>query len=100
MTVVQSRAVLKWTYAYGYYEMAKPTTKQTDKYLFESWQTDLEKYCDALHGMIERNLDEFLDPHVTDRSPFSRYKSELVSYFQATKNFMANILKGLEEKST
>lgn len=49
--------------------------------------------------MIERNLDEFIDPHITDRSPFQRYKSQLVSYFEATKNFMLNIIKGIEEKS-
>lgn len=68
VTVMQARAVLKWTYAYGFYEMLK--AKQSDKYLFEQWQTDLEKYCDTLHGMVERNLDEFLDPNITDRSPF------------------------------
>lgn len=96
--VIQSRAVLKWTYAYGYFEMAKKSTKPTDKYLFEDWQTNLEKYCDAVHGMIERNLDEFLDPNVTDRSPFQRYKSQLVSYFEATKNFMVNMIRGIEEK--
>jgi len=49
--------------------------------------------------MIERNLDEFLDPNIHDRSPFSRYKSSLVSYSTATNNFMQNILKGLEEKN-
>ena len=68
--VMQSRAVLKWTYAYGYYEIGKIGVKSTDKFLFEDWQTNLEKFCEALHGMIERNLDEFLDPNIVDRSPF------------------------------
>ena len=65
---------------------------------FEFWQTDLEKYCDSLHGMVERNLDEFLDPFITDRSPFYNFKAKLVSHFEATKTFMNNIVQGLEEK--
>ena len=93
---MQARVVLKWTYAYGYYEI--PKAKQQDKYLFEQWQTDLEKYCDTLHGMVERNLDEFLDPNITDRSPFYQFKAKLVSHFEATKTFMNNIVKGLDEK--
>ena len=91
--------MLKWTYAYGYYMLGEKKAKPTDKNLFESWQTDLEKYCDALHGMIERNLDEFLDPNITDKSPFFKYKSELVSYSEATKKFMSNIIKEIELKS-
>lgn len=69
----------------------------TQKHLFEEWQTHLETYCDALHGMVERNLDEFLDPNIVDRSPFYNFKAKLVSHFEATKTFMNNIIKGLEE---
>lgn len=79
--------------------MAKKETKLIDKNLFESWQTDLEKYCEALHGMIERNLDEFLDPNITDKSPFFKFKSELVSYSEATKKFMSNIIQEIELKN-
>ena len=71
--------------------------KQSLKFLFESWQTDLEKYCDALHEMVEKNLDEFMDPKITDRSPFYLFKAKLVSHFEATKTFMNNILKGIDE---
>jgi hypothetical protein len=48
--------------------------------------------------MVERNLDEFLDPNITDRSPFYQFKAKLVSHFEATKTFMNNIVKGLDEK--
>lgn len=48
--------------------------------------------------MVERNLDEFLDPFITDRSPFYNFKAKLVSHFEATKTFMNNIVQGLEEK--
>ena len=78
--------------------MGNSTTKQTDKFQFEFWQTDLEKFCDALHGMVERNLDEFLDPNIADRTPFYQFKAKLVSYFEATKTFMNNIIEGLDEK--
>ena len=47
--------------------------------------------------MVEKNLDEFLDPNITDRSPFYQFKAKLVSHFGATKTFMNNILKGIDE---
>jgi hypothetical protein len=95
---MQSRAVLKWTYAYGYYVMQTGKCDEKDKYQFEFWQTDLEKYCDGLHGMVEKNLDEFLDPNILDRSPFYKFKAKLVSHFQATRTHQHNIIAGLEEK--
>ena len=49
--------------------------------------------------MIERNLDEFLDPNITDKSPFFKFKSELVSYGEATKKFMSNIIREIELKN-
>lgn len=47
--------MLKWTYAYGYYRMNTMSTRQ--KNLFEQWQSDLEKFCDHLHGLVEKDLE-------------------------------------------
>jgi hypothetical protein len=44
-------------------------------------QENLEKNCDYLHELIEKPLDPFLDPNITDRSSFYLYKGELVNYF-------------------
>ena len=66
--------------------------KTGDKELFEYWQTDLEKHCEQLHGLVEKNLDEFLDPNSTDRSPFYQYKAQMVSKYEGTKTYMGNII--------
>lgn len=66
---------------------------------FEFWQTDLEKYCDTLHKMVEQPLDAFLDPHITDRSPFYKFKGQLVSFFEATKKYYIALIQGIEHDS-
>lgn len=37
LIVQQARAVLKWTYGYGYYEMGVKCKNPNDKFLFETW---------------------------------------------------------------
>merc|ERR1719272_613754 len=51
--VKQSRRVLKWTYAYGYYL----DEKSVEKALFEHLQKNLEEKIDHLHEMIEKDVD-------------------------------------------
>ena len=94
-TVIQCRDVLKWTYAYGYYYSA--TLDVCKKNLFESWQSDLEKYCDHLHELVEKDLDQFMDPNITDRNPFYLYRGQLTSFYESTKRFYKNLVQGLEE---
>lgn len=89
--MMQCRRVLKWTYAYGYYE--KMEKQQRDQ--FEFWQTDLEQYCDTLHGMVEKPLDEYMDPNILDRSPFYKFKGQLVSFYMATQKYHESLVKGL-----
>ena len=38
-----------------------------------------------------------MDPNITDRGPFYKYRGQLTSFFEATKNFYTNLVKGLEE---
>lgn len=47
--------------------------------------------------MIEKPLDEYLDPNILDRSPFFQFKSQLVSYYQATKVYHESLIKGCED---
>ena len=56
LTVIKCRNVLKWTYAYGYYlDKDVPEAKRdlSHKNMFEHWQTELERFCDELHGIVE-----------------------------------------------
>jgi ariadne-1 len=66
--VIRTRQVLKWTYAYGFYCINANNKQKKER--FEFWQTDLEKFCEELHKMVEKPLDVYLDPNILDRSPF------------------------------
>lgn len=47
--------------------------------------------------MVETPLDVFLDPNIVDRSPFYKFKSQLVSYFEATKKYYVALIAGIEQ---
>ena len=81
--VIQSRNVLKSSYAYAYYHATNKPENQKNQ--FEYWQGMLENFCDRLHGQVERNLDEFLDPNILDRAPFYKYRDGLKTLSSSTK---------------
>ena len=74
--VIKCRQVLKYTYVYGFY-----ITNSTEQSLFEFLQENLEKNCDFLHELIEKPLDEYLDPNEIDKKAFYNFKSNLINYF-------------------
>ena len=57
----------------------------------------LEDFTDRLHGQVERNLDEFLDPNIVDRAPFYKYRDAMKTLASSTKQFYNNMLEGIEE---
>jgi ariadne-1 len=73
--VIRCRQVLKWTYAYGFY---LKDLKMKD--LFEFQQENLEKNCDYLHELAEKDLDLFMDMNTLDKAPFYHYKGEFINY--------------------
>lgn len=48
-------------------------------------QENLEKNCEHLHEMAEKDLELFLDVNDLDKSPFYHYKGDFVNYSQVTK---------------
>ena len=53
--------------------------------------------CEFLHMLLEeKDFTDFLREEQLDKKPFYEYKSELVSRYQATKQFCKNLLEGLE----
>ena len=50
-----------------------------------------------MHGLVEKDLDQYMDPNITDRGPFYHYRGQLTTYFESTKKFYTNLLKGIEE---
>uniref|UniRef100_A0A7S3I6P3 Uncharacterized protein n=1 Tax=Favella ehrenbergii TaxID=182087 RepID=A0A7S3I6P3_9SPIT len=93
--VIKCREILKWTYAYSFYN--GEAMAENRKLLFQQWQSDLEKFCDHLHGLCEKELDAFCDSENTDRSPFYHFRGELVHYTDHTLHFCDNLTTGLKE---
>lgn len=50
--------------------------------------------------MLEKPLEPFLDPEDQDKLPFYKFKSDLVNYFSVTKNFLDNLIEGIENGLT
>ena len=93
--VIRCRKILKWTYCYGYYlEPGK------EKNLFEYLQEHLEKNCDHLHELIERDFSPFYDKECTEKTEFYMFKGDLVNYFQVTRKFYTNLLEGIDNGLT
>lgn len=87
--------MLKWSYAYGYYTIPKKSKLKLNQ--FEFWQTDLEHFCEKMHMLVEKPLDQFLDPTEIDRSPFYKFRSELISITDATRRYYTSLIEGLED---
>lgn len=51
-------------------------------------------YCDRVHRLIEEPLDRYLTDSL-DRSPFYRFKSELISIVEATRKFYTGLVDHL-----
>jgi hypothetical protein len=70
---------------YGYY-----IKNELELNLFQTQQEMLEKFCEHLHGLIEKPLDPYLDSAVVERTPFYRFRDELINYFNSTKSVRIN----------
>jgi len=87
--------VLKYTYAYGYYNKA---LNAQQKNLFEHQQMLLEEACELLYEQIEKPLDPFLDPNITDRTPFFKFKASLNNLSDLTSRNYKTLLESLENQ--
>ena len=93
--VIRCRRVLKWTYVFGFY-----LSPGLEKNLFEHLQEKLEENTDHLHELVEKPLEDYLDPSITDKSAFYHYKSDLTNYSQVTKEFFDRLIVGIENGLT
>ena len=95
LQVIHCRRALKSSYVFGYYLEPGP-----EKTLFEHLQEKLEENTEHLHELSEKKLDVFLDPNLIDRAPFYLYKSQLTDYAHVTRQFLGNLLDGIENGLT
>ena len=82
-TVMSCRHVLQWTYAYGYYL----NDKTPQKALFETFQEQLEKFCEHLHGLSEKPLDDLKE---------IKLRTDVINYTRVTEKYRENIVKAIE----
>jgi hypothetical protein len=60
----------------------------------------LEKFCEHLHGLSEKNIDYLLlDDTEDEREQFNNYRKELTEFAEMTKKFYRNFLEGIESES-
>lgn len=52
--IIKCRVVLSFTYAHSFF--CAEQMPELRKALFQQWQSDLERYCDHLHGLCEKDL--------------------------------------------
>jgi ariadne-1 len=81
-TVISCRHVLQWTYAYGFYLKDSPS-----KALFETYQEQLEKFCEHLHELAEKPLAELQQ---------IRLRTDVINYTRVTEKYRDNIVRAIE----
>lgn len=81
--IIKCRQVLSYTYVVDYFEEVNMNI--SEQKLFKYQQAALEESCEQTHNLLESDLSKFLDPKVTDRSPFYKYKADVVNKMQILK---------------
>ena len=97
-TVIQCHRVLQWTQVFAYYRQDSLTDQQLE--LFKTWQINLERFTDGLHGHIEGDLNKFVDPFDKKRREFQNYRSKVIAHTENSKRFCASLLEGISEFDT
>ena len=93
---IRCSAMLKWTYAYGYY-CVDGSKNPAKKNLYEFNQEDLEKYSQDLFKQIESDLSRYADDSVIDKKDFYLFKDKLVSLTAATANYYVKLGEHIEK---
>jgi len=59
----------------------------------------LEEACELLHEQIEKPLDPFMDPNIPDRSPFYKFKANVVNLSNVTSGNYKMIIESIDNAS-
>ena len=74
---------MQWTYAYGYFL----PDNFLQKNLFETYQEQLEKFTEHLHGLSEKPLNALKE---------IKLRTDVINYTRVTEKFRDNIVKAIE----
>ncbi|TVT99908.1 hypothetical protein EJB05_54699, partial [Eragrostis curvula] len=100
--IVESRRVLRWTYAYVYY--MDPERDGAKRELCEHLQGEAEGSLERLHDCAEKERQDLVaevkaDPSAAcvDDNKFAAYREKLSNLTSVTKNHFNNLVKGFED---
>ena len=92
----EERRVLMWSYCEGFMLKKKGEKSSKEYSLFEHLQEQVEKYCDALSGLYEKDENDLLD-----YQSFYAWKQEVINMTSVCqrqlKNFSQGVSSGLTE---
>ena len=100
-TVIDCRLTLKWSYAYAYFMEDDGKLDTNALKLFQFRQSDLERYCEHLTGMVESPLDQYIDlqsKHFDHKLfqeakiKFHDFRGAMIDYRRATESFRKKFL--------
>ncbi|GFQ06821.1 probable E3 ubiquitin-protein ligase ari7 [Phtheirospermum japonicum] len=91
--IVECRRVLKWSYAYGYYNMSKSESGKLE--LFEHLQGEAESALERLHHCAEKEMDKYLSADYPCKD-FNEFRKKVAGLTSVTKNYFENLVRALE----
>ncbi|GFQ04321.1 probable E3 ubiquitin-protein ligase ari8 [Phtheirospermum japonicum] len=91
--IVECRRVLKWSYAYGYYNMSGSARRKLN--LFEHLQWEAENALERLHHCAETEMDTYLSADCPCED-FNVFRKKLLVLTSVTKNYFENLVRALE----
>ncbi|KAL5558116.1 hypothetical protein UlMin_034327 [Ulmus minor] len=91
--IIQSRRVLQWTYAYGYY---LPEHEWAKKQFFECLQREAEFFLEKLHHCAEKQVEMYINGEGSI-GEFIEYCSKLAELTCVIRNYFKNLVRALED---
>ncbi|XP_062199872.1 probable E3 ubiquitin-protein ligase ARI7 [Phragmites australis] len=97
--IVESRRVLRWTYAYVYFLEQERDKAKRD--FFEYLQSEAEASLERLHHCAEREREALCDAAsaaaaAASAAKFAEYRITLVNLTGVTQNYFNQLVKGFE----
>ncbi|VVA90132.1 unnamed protein product [Arabis nemorensis] len=90
LQIIESRRILKWTYAYQYY---LPEDKQN---LLKTWQDNVKLLLKELDDSIETKLPQYLNAEGSSEN-FNAFRIKLTALTSTTRKYNETLIRDLED---
>lgn len=86
--LAEQRRVLMWSYCYGYALKREGASGAKEYQLYEDLQEQVEKHCDALSGLYERNEEA-----IKDYNEFIAWKADVINRHKVVQKFVQRFVE-------